>query len=228
MSRNSYFKSYMLSEFIGLVEELPPEELEKFTKYCNSNGKTLSAVMMYVHKVLMNITGTFEKIRSEIPVDIQRSNSISSGNEIYRWSIDNSGIVYPKSCNYWLTSLRYFCSGDENSDYIDITVDSVDANVDFGEHPEYYVRFIKFLLVNSPRIVSDIHVLYRSRIGELMNDPDWREKVSIACEDVCRELLIAKQEAFSTVVAKLQFGGYSDKEILSAFVQLIGDADELF
>lgn len=223
----SYFKSYSLTEFMHVFYELPDKEVESFADYCKANGKSEKEVMGIVNRLLNILSDEFYKTHEET----FRGSTQCAGDDwfmqsVYHWRDNNHGIVPPAHSKYWPDQIRYFFTDDENSEFIDIDVKLITTDIDFSKNPDRFIRYIKFLLSNSNKLVKDARSLSKylaetypeARIKMLSKDADED------CVRQVRELLYSRKEGFSRAVDLLRFEGWSNDTIVEALKVVLGDA----
>src|SRR5699024_2284986 len=96
----------------------------------------------------------------------------------------------------------------------------------FSKSPSSFIRYIKFLLSNSNKLVKDIRSLSKylaekypdARIKMLSKDPNEE------CTSRVRGLLFTERNGFSRAVDLLRFEGWSNDTIVEALKAVLGDA----
>lgn len=223
----SYFKSYSLTEFMHVFYELPDKEVDFFADYCKANGKSEKEVMGIVNRLLNVLTDEFYKTHEEtFKGNTQCAVDDWFMQSVYHWRDNNHGIVPPAHSKYWPDQIRYFFTEDENSEFIDIDVKLITTDIDFSKSPSSFIRYIKFLLINSNKLRKDVRSLSKylaekypdARIKMLSKDPNEE------CTSRVRGLLFTERNGFSRAVDLLRFEGWSNDTIVEALKAVLGDA----
>lgn len=222
-----YYKTYTIPEFMQVYYELSESEVNSFKVFCESKGKSDKEGITSVLTVLLVLSDLFYKIHNVIFDNNTRCQDDEwFQSSVYHSEYNNFGIVPPANCKYWIDELRYFFNENGNFQFIDLDVRLINTDINFSQNPEYYIRYIKFLLGNRSRLVKDIKSLavhlqkkypeeHIARL-ERFNNPE--------CNNMVRDLLYNKKSGFRHTVDILQLKGFSAETILSALKSVLGEA----
>lgn len=222
-------RSYSFIEFIDLMNEIDEGEAMLFKvyckdvhnstyqAYCRKRGNSMRKIMQFVHTVLVEMDNAFDRINE---LDLEDTGVWFNIN-IYDCRDNNNGIIAPKGGWYFPTRLYYSC---KSAGHIEVTADTVNATMDLVRNSECYIAFLKYLILNSNRLLKDTKALadliiskYRA-FEESKEIPNW-----VSCENICKDLLFNQECGFNTTVVTMRSKGFTYEQILTAMQRILGE-----